>query len=322
MVQVCMSIPWTEKYRPSSSGSIVLDEENVQVLQGILTSTRLPHLLLHGPPGTGKTTSAIEIVKRKHGSDAISLREMVIHLNASDERGIAVVKEQIEMFSEANSICGKHGKIIILDEVDYMTKNAQAGLKVLMERLTANVSMILVCNYIQKIPACLRSHFIHIRFNAPPVRTVRLLLHDIMQKENVVLTEQTSDAIIDAHYPDIRSMINTLQTIAANPGTHTMPKLTLDNACELTAVFRRGNAEEALAVAERTMENTGLHATVVIRDYIKHIARNTPHLLTTAFMRASKTALRIPAEEESTAISYFTRVAIPTLAFKDISPAS
>ena len=112
-----MHAPWSEKYRPTTSGSIVLDEENTRLLQGILSSPRLPHLLLHGPPGTGKTTSAIEIVKRKHGGDAISLREMVIHLNASDERGIAVVKGQIETFTRANSICGKRGKVIILDEV-------------------------------------------------------------------------------------------------------------------------------------------------------------------------------------------------------------
>jgi len=317
-----MNVPWTEKYRPATSDSIVLDEENTQVLQGILSSSRLPHLLLHGPPGTGKTTTAIEIVQHKHGGEPVSLREMVIHLNASDERGIAVVKEQIEMFTQANSICGKHGKIIILDEVDYMTKNAQSSLKVLMERLTTNVSMILVCNYIQKIPASLRSHFIHIRFNAPPVKTVRLLLQDIMQKENVTLSEQTSDAIIDAHYPDIRSMINTLQTITSDSSAHAALKLTFSSAVRLTAVFRAGDAEQSLKLFRQTIEHTGLHARVVIRDYIKHLARNATQLMTTAFLCHSKIALRLPAEEESTTIAYFARVAIPTLAFKDISPAS
>ena len=171
-------------------------------------------------------------MKRKHGDDAISLREMVIHLNASDERGIAVVKGQIETFTRANSICGKRGKVIILDEVDYMTRNAQCSLKVLMERLSTNVSMILICNYIQKIPECLRSHFIHIQFHAPPIKTVGLLIRDIVNKENAVISEQTVSAIIEAHYPDIRSMINTLQTVTSSAAAHRTLKLSFNDAVE------------------------------------------------------------------------------------------
>ena len=305
-----------------TSDAIVLDKENTLIMQGIISSERLPHLLLHGPPGTGKTTSAIEIVKQRHGENVMSLREMVIHLNASDERGIGVVREQIEAFAQTKSICGKQGKIIILDEVDYMTRNAQCNLKVLMERMTMNVSMILICNYIQKIPAGLRSHFIHVRFNAPPVRTVARLMQDIAKKENATVSQQTSAAIIDTHYPDIRSMINTLQTVVSGADAYTTLKLP-SGACEgLTDIFKDHDSERSLKAVKHTMEKNGLHARLVIRDYIKYLARHAPKILTTQFLLSSKVVLRLPVEEEDTIVSYFVRVAIPTLAFNHVGSAS
>ena len=317
-----MDVPWSEKYRPATSEAIILDEENALIMQGVISSQRLPHLLLHGPPGTGKTTSAVAIVKQRHGNDVMSLREMVIHLNASDERGISVVREQIESFAQANSICGKRGKIIILDEVDYMTRNAQSSLKVLMERMTTNVSMILICNYIQKIPAGLRSHFIHVRFNAPPVRIVAQLIQDIAQKENAEVSERTAAAIIDAHYPDIRSMINTLQTVTSDTDAHAILKLRFEDGEDLTNVFGKHSTERSLKTVERMVESTGIRARSMIRDYIKHLARNTPDLLTTQFLLSCKVVLRLPAEEEATLVRYFVRVAIPTLDFNHVRSAS
>ena len=203
-----------------------------------------------------------------------------------------------------------------------MTRNAQYSLKVLMERLSTNVSMILICNYIQKIPECLRSHFIHIRFNAPPIKTVELLIWDIVKKEKATVSEQTVSAIIEAHYPDIRSMINTLQIVTGGRGTNTALKLSFDDAVDLTAVFEKRNPEESLLAVDRAIKSTCLHSRVVIRDYIKHLARNNTSLVTTAFLLNSKVVLRIPAEEENTIVSYFVRVAIPTLAFKVVTPAS
>ena len=134
-------VPWVEKYRPNDFSSIVLDEMNREILSNILEFRYFPNLLLYGPPGTGKTTTIINMVKayqRVTGEDVNKCS--MIHLNASDERGIDIIRNQINQFVNSKGLFSEGMKFVILDEVDYMTKNAQLALRCLLNMKSDNVS--------------------------------------------------------------------------------------------------------------------------------------------------------------------------------------
>jgi len=115
--------PWVEKYRPTSFDEIVFDPLNKQILENIINNKTFPNLLFYGPPGTGKTTSIINLINAYQ--DSPNCKNLMIHLNASDERGIDIIRNQINSFVNSKSLFNDGMKFVILDEVDYMTKNAQ-----------------------------------------------------------------------------------------------------------------------------------------------------------------------------------------------------
>jgi replication factor C subunit 3/5 len=168
-----------------------------------------PNLLLYGPPGTGKTTTIInlineyQVIKRK--------KSQVIHLNASDERGIDIIRNQIYQFVKTKNLFETGYKFVVLDEVDYMTKNAQQALKYLLQTCGNNVKFFLICNYISKIELSLQHEFVCIRFNQLPKQKIHEFIREICMKENVDLSDQTIDNIQNLHKSDIRSMINFIQ---------------------------------------------------------------------------------------------------------------
>ena len=140
--------PWCEKYRPVNMESIVLDPFNKKIFHNIIEKNTFPHLLFYGPPGVGKTTTADNLVNDYQRRTSKLNRETIIHLNASDERGIEVIRNQINQFVKSNNMFAQGLKFVILDEVDYMTKNAQQALKNLLQSCLENVRFILICNYI------------------------------------------------------------------------------------------------------------------------------------------------------------------------------
>ena len=129
------SQPWVEKYRPSTFDEIVLEDINRSMLKNIIDSDSFPNLLLYGPPGTGKTTTIINLVKNYQERYNQINKGLMIHLNASDERGIVTIRNQISQFVHSKALFSDGLKIVILDEVDYMTKNAQQALKYLYKTL-------------------------------------------------------------------------------------------------------------------------------------------------------------------------------------------
>ena len=140
------SIPWVEKYRPTCFDDIVLDDMNRTILTNIVETNTFPNLLLYGPPGTGKTTTIINLVQAYQERYQQKSKGLMIHLNASDERGIDVIRTQIAQFVNSKSLFVRGLKIVILDEVDYMTKNAQQALKYLLQEFSNNVRFCLICN--------------------------------------------------------------------------------------------------------------------------------------------------------------------------------
>lgn len=205
------NIPWVEKYRPTQFDDIVLDPLNRKLFSNILKTDYFPNLLFYGPPGTGKTTTIINLInsyQKKHNQVS---RSTVLHLNASDERGIDVIRNQIFQFVRSKNLFEKGIKFVILDEVDYMTKNAQQALKYLLQSSGQNVRFCLICNYISKIDESLKNEFIAIRFNQLPKQEIDRFLTQIAQKENIELSNSAIDTIQKLYKSDIRSMINFIQ---------------------------------------------------------------------------------------------------------------
>ena len=133
------NIPWIEKYRPSNFGDIVLEDINKKILNNIIETDHVPNLLFYGPPGTGKTTTIINLIKCYQAKNDQRGKEYKIHLNASDDRGIDIIRNQIYSFVQTKILFGKGLKFVILDEVDYMTKNAQQALRYLIQQYSKNV---------------------------------------------------------------------------------------------------------------------------------------------------------------------------------------
>lgn len=205
------TIPWVEKYRPNNFNDIVLDHWNKTILNNIL-HTEFPNILFYGPPGTGKTTTIINLIKEYQTIHKQKGKELIIHLNASDDRGIEVIRNQIYSFVNSNTLFGSGMKFIILDEVDYMTKNAQVALKEMISLNKQGVRFCLICNYIHRIEKSLQDDFILFRFNQLPKDKITQFLITILTNENIHIEHSVLEKIQEYFNSDIRSMINYIQS--------------------------------------------------------------------------------------------------------------
>lgn len=206
------SIPWTEAYRPTNFEDIVLEPLNKKILLNIITTGYFPNLLFFGPPGTGKTTTIINLINTYQETHGQKNRELMIHLNASDERGIDIIRNQINQFVNSKSLFNVGMKFVILDEVDYMTKNAQQALRYLLQNYTKGVRFCLICNYITRIDEGLQNEFMRLRFNQLPEQDIISFLDSISKAENLDLTNKSLNLIQKLYKSDIRSMINFMQS--------------------------------------------------------------------------------------------------------------
>lgn len=213
------SLPWSEKFRPNTIKDVVLDKYNRFFFTKICETENIPQLLFYGPAGTGKTTTILALVRDFQPSR----KREVLHLNASDERGIDVIRTQISNFVTSNSFFNDAIKFVILDEVDNMTKSAQYGLSYLMQNLcyqtrfdknkkSPTVRFCLICNYISKIVPSLKHEFVCIRFNKLPRNDVVSFLSNIAQEESLHISKKKIASLYDKYGCDIRAMINHMQT--------------------------------------------------------------------------------------------------------------
>jgi DNA polymerase III delta prime subunit len=206
------SIPWTEAYRPTNFDDIVLEPLNKKILTNIIETGYFPNLLFFGPPGTGKTTTIINLINKYQEQHGQKNKGLMIHLNASDERGIDIIRNQINQFVNSKSLFNTGMKFVILDEVDYMTKNAQQALRYLLQNYTSGVRFCLICNYISRIDEGLQNEFMRLRFNQLPESDIIFFLLSISKSENLSLTEKSLHLIQKLYKSDIRSMINFMQS--------------------------------------------------------------------------------------------------------------
>merc|ERR1711977_218506 len=214
--------PWVEKYRPKNLDDVAAKDHTVTVLQRTLQSSNLPHMLFYGPPGTGKTSTILALAKQLYGPEMIKSR--VLELNASDERGISIVREKVKDFARmqlskpsaayrAQYPCPPF-KIIILDEADSMTQDAQSALRRTMETYSKITRFCLVCNYVTRIIDPLASRCSKFRFKSLDKSNAGKRLEEIAQLENVAVEEGAVDALVKCSEGDLRKAITYLQSAA------------------------------------------------------------------------------------------------------------
>jgi replication factor C subunit 3/5 len=273
------NIPWTEKYRPSNFDNIVLDPNNKTLFMNMLDRKYFPNLLLYGPPGTGKTTTIINLINEYQRIK--KNKSLVIHLNASDERGIDIIRNQIYQFVKTKNLFETGYKFVVLDEVDYMTKNAQQALKYLLQICGNNVKFFLICNYISKIELSLQHEFVCIRFNQLPKQKIREFIREICDKENLNLTDQNIDTIQSLHKSDIRSMINFIQL---NQNIIVQQSNIIDNNVwkRLYNLFTEEKDENNIKTFIHMLSiNYNIDKKQIIKDYYNYLILNQPEMITT-----------------------------------------
>jgi replication factor C small subunit len=203
---------WAEKYRPKQLSDMVDQKTIVERLKSFVKSKNVPHCIFAGPPGTGKTTAALCLARDLYGE---GYREHLMELNASDERGINVVRETVKTFARSRSIGEIPFKILILDEADNMTSDAQQALRRTMERYTETCRFIMCANYSGKIIEPIQSRCAPFRFTFLPREEHDKYLEHIASNENVQLLPEGVEAIFEVCGGDLRKGINTLQAAAS-----------------------------------------------------------------------------------------------------------
>ncbi|EMA52861.1 replication factor C small subunit [Halococcus thailandensis] len=206
---------WIEKYRPSALAEVAGQDDITERLRSYVAQDDLPHLLFSGPAGVGKTTSAMAIAREIYGDD---WRENFLELNASDERGIDVVRDRIKNFART-SFGGYDYRVIFLDEADALTSDAQSALRRTMEQFANNTRFILSCNYSNQIIDPIQSRCAVFRFGPLPETAVAEYVERIAGEEGIEITDDGVDALVYAADGDMRKAINGLQAAATTGET-------------------------------------------------------------------------------------------------------
>jgi replication factor C subunit 3/5 len=301
------NIPWVEKYRPDNFNDIVLSPINRTIFKNIIENDYFPNLLFYGPPGTGKTTTIINLIteyQKKHNQTS---KGSIIHLNASDERGIDIIRNQIYQFVKSKNFFENGLKFVILDEVDYMTKNAQQALKYLLQSACYNVHFCLICNYISKIEESLKNEFICIRFNQLPKKDIYKFIKNITMNEKLQLSDAVIETIQKNYNSDIRSMINFIQlnqnvkewedNIITNQileDIHQLLYNDIDNTTKIITFIHK------ISIQYNTDKKT------IVKMYFNYIIRNKQELVNEAFLNIIETIMHCAEQNIEHILIYFS----------------
>ncbi|KAJ0666768.1 putative AAA+ ATPase domain, ATPase, AAA-type, core, replication factor C [Helianthus annuus] len=204
--------PWVEKFRPQSLADVAAHRDIIDTIDRLTSENKMPHLLLYGPPGTGKTSTILAVARKLFGSQ---MHNMVLELNASDERGIDVVRQQIQDFASTQSFsfgAKASVKLVLLDEADAMTKDAQFALRRVIERYTKSTRFALICNNVNKIIPALQSRCTRFRFAPLDAVNVTERLKYVINAEGLDVTEDGLAALVRLSNGDMRKALNILQS--------------------------------------------------------------------------------------------------------------
>lgn len=284
---------WVEKYRPANFDDIVLDPLNRKIMENIINQNYFPNLLLYGPPGTGKTTTIINLVNRYQDKNNQRNKGLMIHLNASDERGIDIIRNQINQFVNSQSLFHTGTKFVILDEVDYMTKNAQQALKYLLQGFNKTCRFCLICNYISRIDESLQNEFVRLRFNQLPERDITSFLNKISEKERLNLSQDTILSIQKLYKSDIRSMINYIQS-----NQYMIHNKKVINNYIWENITKGLADDKSYKLTDEIFENISIEYNIdiknIVKDYLNYLIRNNTKLVSSAkFLKFVETIVHL-----------------------------
>ncbi|XP_068422545.1 replication factor C subunit 5 [Clinocottus analis] len=204
------NLPWVEKYRPQKLDDLISHRDILDTIQKFISEDKLPHLLLYGPPGTGKTSTILACAKQLYKDKEFT--SMVLELNASDDRGIDVVRGPVLSFASTRTIFKKGFKLVILDEADAMTQDAQNALRRVIEKFTENTRFCLICNYLSKIIPALQSRCTRFRFGPLTPDQMIPRLEYVVQQESIDINPGGMKAIVTLSSGDMRRSLNILQS--------------------------------------------------------------------------------------------------------------
>jgi replication factor C subunit 3/5 len=293
------STPWVEKYRPTNFDDIVLDPLNKLMMRNIIATGHFPNLLFYGPPGTGKTTTIMNLVNEYQQARMNCANSgLMIHLNASDERGIDIIRIQINSFVTTKSLFGNGTKFVILDEVDYMTKNAQMALRHLLNSYNYsqhNVRFCLICNYISRIDEALQTEFVRMRFNQLPVEEINKFITKVSASEGLNVSDEMIRSIQKQFNSDIRSMINYMQT---NQDTNIHEHVIITDATwnDLTNELKTGTGGSVESICNkinRISRDCNSGRKNMIKMYSNYLVRHHPELTTSTLLNKMENVMHI-----------------------------
>jgi len=266
---------WTEKYRPEAFIDVKGQKDIVKRVRAFVENKNMPHLLFAGPAGVGKTTLSLVTVKQLYGD---SWRENFLELNASDERGIDVIRVKVKEFARTKSIGAVPFKIIYLDECDALTREAQQALRRTMENYTQTCRFILSCNYSSKIIEPIQSRCAVFRFKPLSKEELFEIIENIAGREKLKIDDKAKDALVEVSEGDCRKLENIMQSCAV-----LSKKITEEIVFEVAAFAKPKEVLEILELTVRqdfpkaknklldTMLNYGLSGLDIIKQVQKEI---------------------------------------------------
>lgn len=203
---------WTEKYRPKKFEEVVGQDDIIKKVQNLSKAMNIPHLLFAGPAGTGKSTLALITVRELYGNN---WKENYLELNASDERGIEVIRQKVKDFARTKALGNVPFKVIFLDEADALTKEAQQALRRTMENFTSTCRFIMSCNYSSKIIDPIQSRCVVFRFKLLTKKDIEKRIRLIAEKEDIEINDKAIETLYEASEGDCRRVINLMQATSS-----------------------------------------------------------------------------------------------------------
>jgi replication factor C subunit 3/5 len=270
-------LPWVEKYRPQKIDEIISHDQNIDIIKKMLENGSLPHLLFHGTPGTGKTSLILAIANELYGN---SKNLMIMKLDASDDRGINSVREEIKGFSEKVNMFCKGIKLIILDEADSMTFDAQFALRRIIEKYSKTTRFCLICNYENKIIPAIRSRCANFRFSPISSQHIYTKLSYICENENLSFDKNVLETISLLSKGDLRKSINFLQSLSLQTS-----HLTMDLCYKIAGVPSNNEVKELFdallnpkidydkmnIIIDKMIKSQGYSLSSVLKEFVSYL---------------------------------------------------